>query len=474
MEFIDRNEELRRLRRLASGQGGFGVIYGRRRIGKSCLLTRWCEECGGVYLVGDTSVASVQRASFAEVLAERFPGFADVVYPTWQSFLRALSERARLLNWHGPVIFDEFPYLVISERALPGIFQAWIDKEAREHGLLVVISGSSRQMMQGLVLEHDSPLYGRAQEILKLAPLGAGYLPKVFGLSNAVDALKAYSIWGGVPRYWEAASSFGNEVDESLEALVFSPLGVFHEEVNFLLQMETPNAMGLRPYLDAVGMGAHRVSEIASRLQQTATSLSRPLGQLIELGLLRRDIPFGEDEKSSKRSLYVISDPFCHFWFRIVAPRRSLFEGSTPELRRRLWHKWSNDIYAFQWEDLARRMVSRLPQLAEKLPSDDGWLPARRWWRENHPEWDVVSVNSTGEIVLLGEVKWSEKPFDENEIRALAHEMLLRDPPIGLPSRKVYALFVPSVAPGVRIPEDICLVTGQELLDATLDGLQIE
>ena len=66
MEFIDRVEELRRLRRLGSAKAGFCVVYGRRRIGKSCLLTRWCKENGGVYLVGDTSSASVQRAYFAE------------------------------------------------------------------------------------------------------------------------------------------------------------------------------------------------------------------------------------------------------------------------------------------------------------------------------------------------------------------------------------------------------------------------
>ena len=163
MEFIDRKEELRRLRNLSSpGKGGFGVVYGRRRIGKTCLLTRWCNENGGIYLVGDTSSASVQRTCFAEAVSERFPGFSDVVYPTWQSFLRALSERARLEHWHGPVIFDEFPYLVVSENSLPGIFQAWVDRELRDNGLLVVISCSSRQMMQGLVLHHDAPLYGRA------------------------------------------------------------------------------------------------------------------------------------------------------------------------------------------------------------------------------------------------------------------------------------------------------------------------
>ena len=41
MDFIDRQEELKRLRRLSTNKnGGFAVLYGRRRIGKSYLLTK--------------------------------------------------------------------------------------------------------------------------------------------------------------------------------------------------------------------------------------------------------------------------------------------------------------------------------------------------------------------------------------------------------------------------------------------------
>ena len=468
MDFIDREEELRRLRQLSqANKGGFVVVYGRRRIGKSSLLMKWSQETNGLYWVSDTSSAAIQRQTFALSIATRFPGFDEVVYPTWQALLNALALRAKAISWHGPVVFDEFPYLVASDSTIPGIFQAWIDSELQRKGLLVVISGSSQHMMQGLALQKDSPLYGRAQAILPIAPIAAGFMKEALHLTSPLQVIKAYSIWGGIPRYWQAAEPFSDNLDDSLEELVFNPLGLFHEEPNFLLQSEIPSAISLRPYLDAIGFGAHRMSELASRLQQPTTALSRPIARLIELGLIKKDIPFGESEHNSKKTLYSIAAPFCHFWFHILALRRAIFENTTKQGRLLLWHKYDQSIFAFQWEELARKNVHRCTKLLSKLHKDDLWLPAKRWWQENYPEWDIISTNLDGNIALLGEVKWSEKTFTSLEIKQLTNNLLSRERPRGLPQNACFVLLLPSVAPNVRVPANICLLTAEDILNAT-------
>jgi hypothetical protein len=70
-----------------------------------------------------------------------------------------------------------------------------------------------------------------------------------------------------------------------------------------------PAAVEVRPVLDAIGAGAHRVSEIAARVGRPATSIARPLDRLVGMGLASREVPFGESEKKTRRSLYKISDP---------------------------------------------------------------------------------------------------------------------------------------------------------------------
>ena len=60
---------------------------------------------------------------------------------------------------------------------------------------------------------------------------------------------------------------------------MLNPLGLFHEEPTTLLQSEIPSAISLKPYLDVIGLGANRVSEIAARIGAAATAMARPLAR---------------------------------------------------------------------------------------------------------------------------------------------------------------------------------------------------
>jgi AAA+ ATPase superfamily predicted ATPase len=177
--------------------------------------------------------------------------------------------------------------------------------------------------MQELVLNTNEPLYGRAQEMIKLAPLHPYYLKSALGLTDSKDILNAYSVWGGIPRYWELASSYEDPALEAIERIVLDPQGILHEEPMRLLLEESPPAITLRPILDAIGLGMHKVSEIAGRLNVPSTSLGRSLERLRELGFTEREVPFGVSEENTKRTLYKIKDFFLRFWFSAVASKRS-------------------------------------------------------------------------------------------------------------------------------------------------------
>ncbi len=110
MLFLNRQLELDRLDRLmAAREGGLAVVYGRRRIGKTRLLVEWVARHGGLYAVADQSTPELQRRYFAQSVAQRLPGFADVEYPDWWSLLLRLARDAGAAQWRGPVVFDELP-----------------------------------------------------------------------------------------------------------------------------------------------------------------------------------------------------------------------------------------------------------------------------------------------------------------------------------------------------------------------------
>jgi AAA+ ATPase superfamily predicted ATPase len=468
MRFLNRLEELGRLDALMRlPQGGLAVVYGRRRLGKTRLLVEWTRKHRGLYTVADLSAAEIQRSYFAEAAAEFLPGFADVSYPDWLRLLRRFAAEAGSRGFRGPVVLDEFPYLALSAPEIPSVLQRIVDHEAREVGLVIAVAGSSQRMMQGIVLSSDAPLYGRAREILQVGPLPPRYLREALGLRRAREMVEAYAAWGGVPRYWELAAEVRGDQRFRVERLVLDPLGPLHGEPDRLLIEDLPSAMETRPILDAVGAGAHRVSEIAGRMGRPATSISRPLARLVDMGLLSREVPFGESERATKRSLYRIEDPFFRLWFRVVAPNRGALTSGAREDRLALLDRHWRHLVASAWEDLCRKSVHR-SRKGSALDKLGPWLAASRWWRGGAPEWDLVSESRDGKRILLGEVKWSERPQGAGQTRRMLAALAAKPlPPIhDVASKEVRrALFLPEA----KAPEndhEVILVTASDVLGA--------
>ncbi len=452
MLFLNRSQEMERLDRMIQRRaGGLVVLYGRRRVGKTRLLLEWVGKHSGLYTVADQSASGIQRKYFAEAIAQNLPGFADVSYPDWGTLLTRLAREAKACKWRGPIVIDELPYLVMSSPELPSVLQRWVDHDAKDARLIIAVAGSSQRMMQGLVLAASAPLYGRATEIISLTPLDATWLRVVFPKQSVNAQIEAYSAWGGVPRYWELAAEERGTQKAIVDRLVLDPLGSLHREPDRILLEEVPSAVELRPILDAIGSGAHRLSEIASRTGNKATSMSRPLLRLQEMNLVRRETPFGESEKKSKRALYKISDPHFRLWFRVVAPNRGLLASAEPRDRSRLLDRFWKQLVAEGWEELCRQ---RLPRLRRGHPIErlGPWGPASRWWHGNKPEWDVVSQSLDGKRILVGEVKWSPGSMSQTRLERevdLLNKKLLPSLPGSMSELEVTrVLFVSSLESG--------------------------
>jgi hypothetical protein len=412
VRFLDRREELARLKALLSrADARLAVLYGRRRCGKSRLVQEALRRRRSVYYVGDDRDSALQRAALAQEIARLLPGFAEVRYPDWEALLQRFWREAP----RGTTLaLDEFPSLVQSDASIPSLLQKRVDRPGRE-GPHLVLAGSSQRLMQGLVLDRTAPLFGRASEIIKVAPLGAGWIGRALALRDAVAAVEAFALWGGVPRYWELASDHDSPLG-ALEALVLSPLGVLHDEPRRLLLDDAREASQPLSVLALIGAGCHRLSEIAGRLGKPATSLARPLAGLVELGLVRRDLPFGASLPDSKRTAYRLADPFLRAWFRFVEPNRSRLEsGQSAAVAREIAAALPLHVSSV-WEDLARESV---PRAARAGP----WGPAASWWgpgTDRQPlELDVVAERPDRSELLLGEAKWQERIDWPREIAAL-------------------------------------------------------
>jgi uncharacterized protein len=459
--FLNRHDEFERLDEVLQ-TGGLAVVFGRRRVGKTRLLVEWCSRHRGIYFVADESSAETQREYFAQAIAATFPGFGDVAYRDWSSLLLRLAVEIKASKRKIPVVIDELPYLVASSPELPSVLQRFIDHEAKAAKMCVAIAGSSQRMMQGIVLAANAPLFGRAKQILPISPLDIVYATAMDRSLTGSRLLDFYCAFGGVPRYWELAFEQNGTIEEIIDRIVLDPMSPLHEESLRLLLEETPPSMDLKSLLDAVGYGAHRLSEIAARMGRPVTSLARPLERLQSMGFLERIVPFGENETISKKSLYRIPDPFLRFWFRVVGPSRSFLRAAGKNERKQHLAKHFGSLRGEAWEELCRAHIGKV------LDSD--WLPAKRWWHKSLPEWDVVATSVDGATRLLGECKaYVGKPNIQRVETDLA-ELRKKLPPIladeGRIRRHQRVLFVPEPIKGVA-SGDIKIVAFEDMVIAS-------
>ncbi|VFB15285.1 putative ATP/GTP-binding protein [Bacteroides heparinolyticus] len=402
MKFVDRIDETARLKdALAREKSSLVVMYGRRRLGKSTLIKKVLSDTD-VYFLADRSEGQHQRILLAKVIAQVFSDFDKLTYPDWESIFRAVNYRT---DKRFTLCLDEFPYLVEQSPELPSVLQKLVDEKQLKYNL--VLCGSSQNMMYGLFLDSTAPLYGRADEIMRLAPIRLPYIQEAL-LLNAMNAVEEYAVWGGVPRYWELRES-RSSLDDALWRNILSVNGTLYEEPIKLFQDDVKDIVKTSTIMSYIGTGANRLSEIAARCNEPATNLSRPLKKLIDLGFLEKDVPFGIDEKNAKKSLYKIADPFTAFYYQFVVPNRSFIElGRRLPIEQALTAHFSEYV-SMQWEKLCRDAVTG------NLVNGIVYGKAKRWWgsvlkedkKPEQVEFDVMAESLDKKYLLVGECKWT-------------------------------------------------------------------
>ncbi|WP_289158438.1 ATP-binding protein [uncultured Muribaculum sp.] len=402
MKFVDRIDEAARLKdALSRERSSLVVMYGRRRLGKSTLIKRVLSD-NDVYFLADRSEAQHQRILLAKMIAQVFPDFDKLTYPDWESMFRAVNYRT---DKRFTLCLDEFPYLVAQSPELPSVLQKLVDEKQLKYNL--VLCGSSQNMMYGLFLDSTAPLYGRADEIMRLAPIRLPYIQEALSL-DAMEAIEEYAVWGGVPRYWELREN-RSSLDDALWRNILSVNGILYEEPVKLFQDDVKDIVKTSTIMSYIGTGANRLSEIAARCNEPATNLSRPLKKLVDLGFLEKDVPFGIDEKNAKKSLYKIADPFMAFYYQFVVPNRSFIELDRRLPIEQALNAHFSEYVSMQWEKLCRDAVTG------NLVNGVVYGKAKRWWgsvlnedkKPEQVEFDVIAESLDKKYLLVGECKWT-------------------------------------------------------------------
>ena len=304
----------------------------------------------------------------------------EIVPKTWSELLELLALQPA--PW--TVCIDEFPYLVAVDGSLPSRLQRFLDHQLPK-GCLLILAGSSTSMMHDTFLQRSAPLYGRARKVMHVEPMDYGAFCGACGFDPAdAAAFERFACVGGIPKYWEFVDE--SDVVKLASALYFDFASYMEQEPHRALRDEGIAGFNAIALLEAVGRGAERPSEIASRMGTRQTNLSRLLQQLLDGSILTREMPYDESVRSTKRVLYRIQDPATRFWFRVYSPHQSRWAGYAAAQKRQLIHSHAASVF----EDFCR---ARVPE-------------SRRYW-ERGLEIDLVGPSPDDpETLLVAEIKW--------------------------------------------------------------------
>lgn len=168
--FIGRTRELKAMERLyASGKFEFLVMYGRRRVGKTALITQFIKDKRAIYFMGVESNAKQNLENLSQSIVEYQTGhITDTSFLSFQTALEVvfqLSTQQRLV-----LVIDEYPYVARSSRSLASTLQLLIDTYKDTSQLMLILCGSSMSYMEDHVLAYKAPLCGRRTVQMKIQP----------------------------------------------------------------------------------------------------------------------------------------------------------------------------------------------------------------------------------------------------------------------------------------------------------------
>lgn len=420
--FVGRHKELELLEELYKSQKfEMLILHGRRRIGKSFLLSHFASLHSGsvVYWTADKSDEATNVRSFCEELGRVLSaGEYLASLRTWQQVYAFINDRE--ISQRLVLIIDEFTYLYHSNPAFDSGLQNAIDRILKHKNIMLVLCGSEVSVIEDIFNSSAKPLYGRKTAELKLFPFTYLEAREFFPQWTNEQVLTAYSILGGVPLY---LSLFDDNltIEQNVVKVCLSNNGYLFSEPETLLRMELTETYFYRSILSAIGTGASTFSQICSQAGDISSKVAKYIGVLINLGLIRKDIPCGEKEKS-RNAIYSIADNYLAFYFRFIYRYRNMLNGLIdPNLfyQRELTDEHLSAFIGLRFEDICRSYLrqqfylGRMPFFAEDLG---------RWWGNNpaehrQDEIDIVALDS--ENVLFCECKWTNRRFDIHDLSDL-------------------------------------------------------
>ena len=476
-KIIGREEEIKLLEKLyLSKQAEFLAIYGRRRIGKTFLVTEYFQDKGIFFEITGSATATTkeQLLRFHHEFCGLFKSTQNIKPPkSWQEAFFRLKDAIKEIQTHQKVVlfFDELPWLASSKsKFLSALDYFWNRHLSRMPNVLLIVSGSSASWMIKQVLNDKGGLYGRLSAHLRLRPFNLSETEQ-FLLSKGIQLTRKqiceiYMVTGGVPKYLSFIEPAASSA-QCIQSLCFTPqsplIGEFHKLFYSLFKHPEAHIELIKVLANSRhGLGRKKLLEAAKLPRNGQTS--KILRELEESDFITVLYEQGKINQSSK---YMLADEYSLFYLQWIDPAKStILRGDENDY----WIKRFNTSSWLSWaglafESLCLKHVSKIKD-ALKI---GGVTTTSGYWKttidgKKEAEIDLI-IDRADQCINLCEIKFCNAPYVIS--KSYAQELQKKKEVFRSTSKGRKALFTTLITPyGAPLnPAYLSVVDNQIVID---------
>jgi len=414
LKFYNREKETALLEKIGAKSqkaAQMTFVVGRRRIGKTSLLTKAYGAGPMVYLFA----AKKNEALLCEEFSEEIRSSLGVeVFGSLRSFKDIFGFLMELSQSRSfTLIVDEFQEFNNINPSIYSDMQNIWDSRKQGSKINLILCGSVYSMMKRIFENSKEPLFGRATarihlkafDIPTIKEILKDYHPKY----TSEDLLAFYMLTGGVAKYVELlAEATAFTLDAILDE-VFSDNSLFLDEGKNVLVDEFGKDYGnYFSILSLIASGKTSRSEMESILEMHIGGFLDRLEN--DFGLITKVRPI-LSKPSGRNVKYMINDNFLNFWFRFIYKYRGAIEMGNLE--------YVKDIVKRDYKTYSGLVLERY--FTSKITSEENLSAIGSYWeKSNQNEIDIVALNDYEKKAIIAEVKRQRENISMNALQQKA------------------------------------------------------
>ncbi len=359
---IGRQSELNLLQKIQlSTQAEFLAVYGRRRVGKTYLITTFFKDKGVFFEMtglkdGDQKT---QIRIFTQELGNAFLDGKTPEPPTnWMGALELLRLQVEKIPSHQKVIlfFDELPWIATAKANFLGALDHyWNRYFSRMSHIILIVCGSAASWMIDHIVSNTGGLYGRLTHKMRLEPFSVAETEQYL-IANHVQLdrkqiIELYMSIGGVPKYLNQVEP-GQSTAQFINKQFFSGTGYLLGEFNKVyssLFKDYEKHIHIVRALSKNPNGLDRTELLKKSGLESGGAVSKILRELEESGFICK-VNFFQTRKSLSK--YRLIDQYSLFYLQWVESieKTTLYNPNTnywnQQVNSQAWKVWCG--YAFE------------------------------------------------------------------------------------------------------------------------------